>query len=139
MNVLVDTSVWSLVFRRKAAVLNELEKSIVAEFIELVNEGRVRIIGLVRQECLTGVKTIAQYEKLRTDLEDFSDETVGTEDHEAAAKCGNACRAKGIAISLTDVLICQIAMSRGFSIFTTDSDFQNYAKVLPIRLHAPRQ
>lgn len=138
MNVLLDTSVWSLVFRRKPAILNEVEKSIVAEFSELVKEGRVRIIGLVRQECLTGVKTIAQYEKLRAELEVFPDEIVGTQDHEAAAKCANACRAKGISVSVTDILICEVALSREFSIFTTDPDFQNYAKILPIQLHKPR-
>ena len=62
MNVLVDASVWSLVLRRKPANLNVLEKSIVAEFIELVKEDRVRIIGLVRREFLTGIRTVAQYE-----------------------------------------------------------------------------
>ncbi|HEV2991467.1 MAG TPA: PIN domain-containing protein [Candidatus Angelobacter sp.] len=139
MNVLVDTSVWSLVFRRKPAILNALEKSIVADFSELVKEGRVRIIGLVRQELLSGVRSVAQYEKLRTDLEGFFDETVSTQDHEEAAKCANTCRAKGVAVSVTDILICQIAMSRGFSIFTTDPDFQNYAKILPIRLHVLRK
>jgi hypothetical protein len=41
MNVLVDTSVWSLALRRKTASLNTTEKFIVAELSELVREGRV--------------------------------------------------------------------------------------------------
>jgi hypothetical protein len=139
MNVLVDTSVWSLVFRRKATDLNALEKPIVTEFIELVKEGRVRIIGLVRQEFLTGIKTMAQYEKLRTVLEEFPDEIISTQDHESAAKAANDCRGRGVAVSLADVLICQIALSRGFAIFTTGPDFQNYARVLPVRLHSPKK
>ena len=119
--------------------MNVLEKSIVAEFIELVKEDRVRIIGLVRQEFLTGIRTVAQYEKLRVDLEEFSDEIIGTQDHEAAAKASNDCRAKGVSASLTDILICEVALSRGFAIFATDPDFQNYARVLPIRLHTARK
>src|SRR5947207_764290 len=139
MNVLVDTSVWSVVFRRKPADLNVLEKSIVAEFIELVKEGRARIIGLVRQEFLTGIRTVAQYEKLRAALAEFSDEIIRTQDHEAAAKAANDYRAKGVSASLTDILICEVALSRGFAIFATDPDFQNYARVLPIRLHTARK
>ncbi len=138
MNVLVDTSVWSLAFRRKPADLNAVEKAIVVELGELIKEGRVRIFGLIRLELLRGIKTVAQYEKVLAAIEKFQDEMIGTIDYESAAKCANACGAKGIAVSVTDALICQIAMSRGFSIFTTDPDFQNYAKVLPILLHAPR-
>ncbi len=139
MNVLVDTSIWSLVFRRKPADLNAFEKSIVAEFEELVKEERVRTIGIVRLELLTGIKLLAQYEKVLALLREFQDELITTSDYEAAAKCANSCMAKGIAVSLADILICEVALNRGFSIFTTDADFQNYAKVLPIRLHVSRQ
>jgi len=34
-----------------------------------------------------------------------------------------------------DFLICAAAHRRGWSIFTTDLDFQNYASVLALRLH----
>ncbi len=138
MNVLIDTSVWSLVFRRKPANLNAVEKPVVAEFEELVKEERIRTIGIVRLEFLTGIKVASQYEKVLALLGEFHDETISTSDYEAAAKCANTCMAKGIAVSLPDILICEVALSRGFSIFTTDVDFQNYAKVLPIRLHTTR-
>ena len=96
------------------------------------------MIGIVRQELLSGIKTTAQYEKLRAALRAFPDESITTADHEAAAKASNACRAKGIVCSVVDVLICEIAMARQWSVFTTDPDFRNYARVLPIKLHAPR-
>jgi predicted nucleic acid-binding protein len=35
-----------------------------------------------------------------------------------------------------DFLICAAAHRRDWTILTTDRDFQNYAKVLPLRLHA---
>jgi predicted nucleic acid-binding protein len=139
MNVLVDTSVWSLAFRRTATHLSAKERLFVVELGELIKEGRARIIGLVRQEFLSGIRTTGQYERLRTAMREFPDEIVNTYDHEAAARAANECRARGVAVSVTDILICEIALSRGFAILTVDPDFRNYAKVLPIRLHEPRK
>lgn len=39
--------------------------------------------------------------------------------------------------ALVDILICAIALARHCSIFTTDPDFQNYSRILPIKLHSP--
>ena len=139
MNVLVDTSVWSLALRRKTENLNATEKFIVAELSELVREGRARLIGLVRQELLSGIKTTEHFEKLRLHLRSFPDESIDTLDHEEAAKAGNRCRGKGIVVSIVDVLLGAVAIKREWAIFTTDPDFTNYAKVLPISIHAPRK
>jgi predicted nucleic acid-binding protein len=139
MNILVDTSVWSFALRRKTESLNATEKFIVAELSELVREGRARLIGLVRQELLSGIKTTEHYEKLRLHLRAFPDELIDTSDHEEAAKAGNRCRAKGIVVSVVDILLCAVAIKREWAIFTTDPNFTNYAKVLPISIHAPRK
>jgi hypothetical protein len=139
MNVLVDTSIWSLALRRKTESLNAGEKFLVAELSELIREGRARLIGLVRQELLSGTKTTEHYEKLRLHLHSFPDEPIGTSDHEEAAKAGNQCRGKGIVVSIVDILLCAVAISREWAIFTTDPDFTNYAKVLPISIHAVRK
>src|ERR1700739_2517453 len=104
MNVLVDTSVWCLALRRKTASLNAPEKVIVAELSELVREGRARLIGLVRQELLSGIKTTEQFEKLRLHLRSFPDEPIDTSDHEEAAKAGNRCRGNVIVVSIIDIL-----------------------------------
>ena len=138
MNTLVDTSVWSLALRRKPHNLSASEKSTVAELSELIREGRARILGLIRQELLSGIKSPSQYEKLRAALRAFPDLPVTTADHEAAAKASNACRSKGVVVSVVDILICAVAPAHGCSIFTTDPDFNNYARILPIKLHAPR-
>ena len=139
MNILVDTSVWSLALRRKTESLNATEKFIVAELSELVREGRARLIGLVRQELLSGIKTMEQYEKLRLHLRFFPDELIDTSDYEEAAKAGNRCRGKGIVVSIVDILICAVAIKREWAIFTTDPDFINYVKVLPVSIHMPRK
>jgi len=138
MNVLVDTSVWSVALRRKPRELAPGEQSSVDELADLAREGRVRIIGLIRQELLSGIKTTAQYDKLRAALRAFPDEAIATRDYEAAARVSNDCRARGISAPVVDALICQIALARQWSIFTTDSDFKDYARVVPIKLHAPR-
>jgi predicted nucleic acid-binding protein len=139
VNALVDTSVWSLALRRKNEDLNAVEKATVVELTELVREGRARIIGLVRQELLSGIRNPAQYEKIRASLRTFRDEMIDTSDHEAAAKANNDCRAQGVVVTTVDVLLCAIASSRGWSIFTTDFDFKNYANILPIKLHVVRK
>ncbi len=138
MNVLVDTTVWSLALRRQHADLAPVERSSVEELGELVQEGRARMIGLIRQELLSGITSHDQFEKLRATLRAFPDELLGTSDYEAAAESSNRCRAKGIVVSVVDILICSIAISRGWSVFTTDPDFQNYARVLPVVLHPAR-
>jgi predicted nucleic acid-binding protein len=97
------------------------------------------VIGLVRQELLSGIKATEQYEKLRLHLRSFPDEVVDTSDYEEAAKAGNRCRAKGVVVSIVDILLCAVANKRLWTILTTDPDFSNYAKVLPLRIHAPRR
>jgi len=138
VNVVIDTSVWSLALRRKVQNLSAAEHALVAELRELIQEGRTRLIGPVRQELLSGIKSADQYEHLRRVLGAFRDEPMNTADFEAAAKASNACRSKGIVVSIVDSLICAVALSRQWSIFTTDPDFRSYAKVLPIKLHSPR-
>jgi hypothetical protein len=71
VNVLVDTSIWSLALRRKPHDVNPAERAAVAELTYLIKEGRARIIGLVRQELLSGIKAASQYEKLRAVLRSF--------------------------------------------------------------------
>ncbi len=139
MNVLVDTSIWSLALRRKAHNLKPIERAAVAELTNLIQEGRARIIGLVRQELLSGIKTASQYEKLRGVLRSFPDEPATTADYEAAAKAGNDCRGRGVAVSVSDILICAIAIAREWSIFAADRDFKSYSRILRLKLHTARK
>ena len=135
MNVLVDTSVWSLAFRRKPEDLNSVEKSIVQELRQLVQEDRAQLLGPVRQEVLSGIKNHHQFEKLRLVLRPFPDESLDIEDYERAADASNRCRAKGIAMSAVDALLCAVALRKDVLIFTTDPDFKNYSRALPLKLH----
>ena len=139
MNVLVDTSVWSLALRRSPRHLNRHEAVIAAELAELIKEGRARIIGIVRQELLCGIKIQLQFEKLQEILRAFPDEPLDTADYEAAALASNQCRSRGLAVSVSDMLICAVAQIREWAIFSTDPDFARYAKVLPVKIHDIRR
>ena len=134
MNVLVDTSVWSLSLRRAKRVDNAASK----ELAELIREGRVVMMGAIRQELLSGIKVRAQFELLREHLGAFSDLPLESADYEAAAEAFNRCRERGIQGSNTDFLICSAALRRKLPVYTTDNDFLQYGKVLELELHEPR-
>ena len=131
MNVLVDTSVWSLSLRRSSQSRHPAR----LELEDLVTDGRAEMIGPIRQEILSGVKTAAQFEALRGGLGAFPDLPLATDDYETAARFFNLCRAKGIQGSNTDFLICAVAVRSKFPILTTDVDFERFAAILPIGLH----
>ncbi len=134
MIVLVDTPVWSLVLRRRAGQLSAAEQKLTQALEELIREGRVGIVGPIRQELLSGIREDAQFKKLRDYLRAFDEPLLEVSDYEEAARMSNQCRARGIAGSAIDFLICAAAHRRGWAIFTTDQDFQHYASALPLRL-----
>ena len=134
MQVIIDTSIWSLALRRPEGRLSRIESQRVAALRELVEDGRARLIGPIRQELLSGIREPAQFEKLRGQLRAFPDETLTNEDYEQAAHWSNQCRRHGIVGSGVDFLICSIAVTRRWQIFTTDADFRGYAKIIPIQL-----
>ena len=136
MQVLVDTSIWSLALRRANAQISDAEKRIASDLRDLIQDGRVRLIGAIRQELLSGIRDPAQFEQLKTNLRAFPDEPLLTDDYEEAAKWSNQCRSRGIAGSGTDFLICAVAIARGWQIFTRDDDFQTCGRAIPIKLFA---
>jgi predicted nucleic acid-binding protein len=135
VNIIVDTSVWSLALRRRRGSAEPEAR----ELAELIREGRASIIGAIRQELLSGIPAESQFETLREYLRPFPDVELDVDDYEEAAAFFNRCRARGVQGSNTDLLICAVAVRRKFSILTTDDDFSHFARLLPIQLHAPRK
>ena len=134
MKVLVDTTVWSLVLRHKDRPENA---ATAVELASLIQDGRIAMIGPIRQEVLSGMKEPAEFERLRAYLRAFTDTELTSTDYEEAASFYNRCRQRGSQGSVTDFLICAVAAKHDYSIFTTDADFTHFAKVLPITLHQP--
>jgi predicted nucleic acid-binding protein len=136
MMVLVDTPVWSLALRRRPEQLSGSQQGVASVLAELIREGRAQIAGPIRQELLSGIREEAQFKRIRDYLRAFPEPSLEAADYENAARMSNHCRSRGIAGSPIDFLICAAADRRGWVILTTDRDFQNYASVLPLRLHS---
>jgi predicted nucleic acid-binding protein len=135
MMVLVDTSVWSLALRRKPGDLNTNERALTLALAELIREGRAQIVGVVRQELLSGIREAQRFEKLRGYLRAFDEPRLEVADYEVAAEMHNRCRSRGIAGSAIDLLICAAAQRREWQVFTTDRDFEAYRRVLAVGLY----
>jgi len=135
MKVLVDTAIWSLAVRRR----KPSEDHRITELATLIEDGRVAMIGPIRQEVLSGIKERAQFDRLRKYLRAFPDIDLAPEDFEEAAALYNRCRTKGIQGSNTDFLICAVATRLDLAIFTSDTDFLHFSRVLPITLHRAEQ
>jgi len=135
MKVIVDTSVWSLAFRRKTVV----KTAEVVDLIRLVEEGLVVLLGPVRQEVLSGIKHREQFERLRERLAAFPDLELTTRDFETAAELCNLCIAKGVQASHTDFLIAAAAITRGYAVLSADQDFKNIARIVPVRTYGQQR
>ena len=135
MKVLVDTSVWSQALRRqKQEIVPNTSLQVVHRLGSLIEDWRVAMLGPIRQELLSGIKTQAQFESLRHILSAFPDEKLDAEDYELAANSFNACRQLGIQGSNTDFLICAVSLAKKWPIFSLDKDFERYQKCLPLIL-----
>jgi predicted nucleic acid-binding protein len=134
MNVLVDTSIWSLVLRKETPKNHVF----VIELSELINESRVQIIGPIRQELLSGIKSPAQFREIKSYLSSFPDIPLETADFEKAAEFSNTCRKSGLQGSNTDFLICALAYLHNLEIFMTDNDFLGFHKYIPTNLYLPQ-
>ena len=107
------------------------------ELASLINDGRISIIGPIRQEILSGIREESQFNHLAGYLRAYVDTEIISADFVQAAAFFNKCRSGGIQGSNTDFLICAVAVRNEFSIFTTDKDFEHFAKTLPLHLHKP--
>lgn len=126
MRVIVDTSVWSLAFRKKEKT--EYELKLIHYLSEIVRDLRSVMIGPIRQEILSGISSESKFIDMQNKLSIFPDWPIETEDYELAAKFYNKCRKNGIQGSHIDYLICSVASNNNFSILTLDNDFSNYRK-----------
>lgn len=130
MKVIVDTSVWSLFLRRDgntgSTSLDHLRR--------VIRERNAQMLGIIRQELLSGMKNETQFRKIAGILDSFPDLLAESADHTQAAIFFNTCRNKGVQGSPVDFLICAQAHRNGMPILTDDNDFKRYAAHIPIKL-----
>ena len=121
MKLLVDTCVWSLALRRRdAASLSPDEQKLKAELVQAIYDGRVAMLGLIRHELLSGIKEKAQFDKVKAALDPYVDEPINTADHEYAACLYNESRIQGVQAGTVDILICALAVRRGWEVLSSD-------------------
>ncbi|WP_228057533.1 hypothetical protein [Tychonema sp. LEGE 07203] len=70
MTIIVDTAIWSLALRRNSP---EMNSAVVNQLRSLIANGRVIMLGSLRQEILSGVRTSEQFDRLRNTLHAFPD------------------------------------------------------------------
>ena len=131
--IVVDTSVLSLAFRRRARPGQELP--LVRDFRRLVEEDQPLVIpGIVLQELLSEVRAEDDFLRLLDILDGFPIVTAATAHHVAAAKISNACRQSGISASTVDCLIAAMAVEGKAKLLTADEDFSRMARHCDLRL-----
>jgi predicted nucleic acid-binding protein len=134
MTMLVDTSVWSLAFRRDAPASGPEVLNLRAAI-----DGGDAIVttGLVLQELLQGfagprarkdiVQRFAALPLLVPDRQDYID----------AADIRNVCRRAGVQIGTIDALLGQLCIRHELTLLTTDTDFTLAARHCPLRVWRP--
>ena len=134
MTLFVDTSVWSLAFRRDTM-------SPVPEVLALrqaLESGEAIVCtGVILQELLQGFSG----PRARKDIIDrFSALPLlvpDRQDHIEAAELRNRCRRSGVQIGTIDALLAQLCIRNSLVLLTTDTDFIHVASHFPLRLWKP--
>lgn len=133
MSLFVDTSVWSLAFRRdrpeSVAEAEELGRALSAG-------EEVVTTGLVLQELLQGFAGPKAQQKIIEHFADLPFLMPDRDDHIAAAELRNRCRRSGIQIATIDALLAQLCIRYDLAILTTDGDFKLIASRSSLRLWA---
>ena len=119
MSLLVDTSVWSLAFRRDAG--HGAPQVVVLR--EALEDARLVITtGFVVQELLQGF--VGPRDRVRL-LERLSALTLvhpDLDDHVAAAEVRTTCRRKGVQVGTIDALLIQLCRRHALELLTSDGD-----------------
>ena len=125
MNLLVDTSVWSLALRRnQPADLPE-----VRALGQALGNGEVFSTGLILQELLQGFNRPRASETIVSYFRAIPLLVPDRSDYESAADLHNLCRRKGVQTGTIDALLAQLCIRHDLLMLTTDKDFQQISKI----------
>ncbi len=131
MSLLVDTSVWSLAFRRDAS---QAEPQVAALREALLGSDQVFTTGLILQELLQGFAGPKARKALVERLSALAFLQPDREDHIEAAEVRNACRRRGVQVGTIDALLIQLCRRHDLVLLSTDQDFLSAAKHVKFRL-----
>lgn len=135
MSLFVDTSVWSLAFRRDSpAAVPEVRYLRDA----LLGGEAVCATGLVLQELLQGWSGPRDGERIIDRFADIFLVMPARDDHIEAARIRNQCRRSGIQVGTIDALLAQICIRHDLVMLTCDRDFSYIARHTSLRIWSAR-
>lgn len=131
MSLLVDTSAWSLAFRRDAPsdhiAVTMLRRA-------LLDGDTIVMTGIVLQELLQGFNGPKDQARIIERLQVLPLINPTRDTHVQAALLRNTCRRGGVQIGTIDALIAQLCIEHDLVLLTADNDFVHAARLVPLRL-----
>ena len=131
MNLFVDTSVWSLAFRRDALAETPHSRRLRDA---LAGEETIVVTGVVLQELLQGFHGPKASARIVTLFSALPLVRPTLEDHVEAARLRNNCRRRGVQLGTIDALIAELCVRHDLHLLTADRDFERAAAYCPLKL-----
>ncbi len=135
MNLVVDTSVWSLVLRRPR--VHESNPFVRAFRHHVESQHGIHLVGNILQELLDGLRNRKDFDRLVRLLEPFPLIQLERETYIAAAELRRRCRSKGVQVGTIDCLIAAACILHNYPLITADHDFMriaNYSDLVVLQL-----
>lgn len=117
---MVDTSVWSLAFRRD---IEQRTPQTIALRAALEGGDSIFITGIILQELLQGFSGPKVRKELLEKFAALPMLVPDRTDHVDAAELRNRCRRAGVQLGTIDALIAQLCIRHDLTLLTTDGDF----------------
>ena len=134
MALLVDTSVWSLAFRRDA---DSGTPEVAALRNALGGTDTIVTTGLVLQELLQGFSGPRARKDIVERFGALALVVPDRDDHIGAADLRNRCRRAGVQVGTIDALLAQLCIRHELRLLTTDRDFTLASHHCPLRVWTP--
>jgi predicted nucleic acid-binding protein len=131
LSLFVDTSVWSLAFRRDSPPVAKEATALV----RAIESGEtILTTGLILQELLQGFSGPKTRDRI---LDRFSAVPLlmpDRDDHVSAAELRNRCRRSGVQVGTIDALLAQLCIRHDLTMLTADNDFRHVADHSALRV-----
>jgi predicted nucleic acid-binding protein len=125
VNLVVDTSVWSLVLRRSR--VDEADHFVRAFRAHIEADDGIFLVGDILQELLDGLRSKKDFDRLLRLLDPFPLLSLERGTYVAAAELRQLCRSRGVQAGPIDCLIAAACIQHGYPLLTADRDFLHIA------------